>query len=72
MLPVPAMAKFTCLLNVSLKKLFCFSFEFNENWQSCSYICVLKLHQVSLNSDEKQKSFLMAHLTDVMSNKGSY
>ena len=31
------------------KKLFCFSFEFNEN------LCVLKLHQVSLNSNEKPK-----------------
>ena len=62
MLPVPSMAKFTCplwmdcLLNVSLKKLFCFSFEFSENWQSCSYICVLKLHQVSLYLNEKHNS----------------
>ena len=29
-----------------------------------SYLCVLKLRQVSSNSNEKQKSFLMTHLTD--------
>ena len=28
-----------------------------------------KLHQVSLNSNEKQKSFLMTHLTDGLSVK---
>ena len=36
-----------------VKKLFCFSFEFNENCSSCSYLCVIKLHQVYLNSNEK-------------------
>ena len=59
------------LLNVSLKN-FCFSFEFNENWWRCSYLCVLKLHQVSLNWDEKQKSFLMIHLTGGPSIKGRW
>ena len=29
-----------------LKKLFCFSFKFNENW------CVLKFHQVSMDGGE--------------------
>ena len=53
-----------------IKKLSCISFEFNENWCSCSYLCVLKLHQVSLNSNEKQKSFLMTHLKDGLSLKG--
>ena len=43
-------------------KLFCFSFLFNENWWSCSYLCVPKLHQVSLNLKEKRKK-LMTHLT---------
>ena len=28
------------------------------------YLCVLKLHKVSLNSNEKQESFLMTHLMD--------
>ena len=28
------------------------------------YLCVLKLHEVSLNSNEKQDVFLMTHLTD--------
>ena len=40
-----------------IKKLFCFSFQYNENWWSCSYLCVLTLHYVSLNLNEKQKSF---------------
>ena len=78
MLPVPSMAKFTCplwmdcLLNVSLKKLFCFSFEFSENWQNCSYICVLKLHKVSLNWMKNKKVFLMINSTDSPSVKGRW
>ena len=56
----------------AIKKLFCFSLEFNENWWNCSYLYVLKLHQVSLNSNEKQKSFLMTHLTDSPSVKGRW
>ena len=37
-----------------IKKTF-FAFHLNsyENWWICSYQCVLKLHQVSLNSNEK-------------------
>ena len=36
-------------LNVSLKNLFCFSFEFNENWWSCSYLwCVLRAGEFGL------------------------
>ena len=46
------------------KKLFCFSFEFNENWWNCSYLCILKLHQVSMNSNGKGKSLLITHLMD--------
>ena len=34
------------------------------------YECVLKLRQVSLNSNEKQKRFLMTHLMDGPSVKG--
>ena len=41
-----------------IKKLFCFSFEFNENYWNCSYLCVLIFDQVSLNLNGKQKSFL--------------
>ena len=55
-----------------IRKPFCFSFEFNENWWSCSYLCVLKLHQVSLNSNETQKSFLMTHLMVESSVKGRW
>ena len=40
-----------------IKKLLCYSFEFNENWWSFSYLWVLKLCQVSLKSNEKQKGF---------------
>ena len=29
-----------------------------------SYLCVQKLHQVSLNSNVNQKKILMTHLTD--------
>ena len=45
-----------------IKKTF-FAFHLNsyENWWICSYQCVLKLHQVSLNSNEKL--FLMIHFT---------
>ena len=28
-----------------IKKVFCCSFEFNENWWNCSYRCILKLHR---------------------------
>ena len=41
----------------NLTKLCYFLFEFNKNWQSCSYLCVLKLHQVSLNSNKNKKVF---------------
>ena len=40
-------------LRYYIQKLLGFSFDFNENWQRYSYICALKLHQVSLNSNEK-------------------
>ena len=54
------------LLNVSFEKLFGFSSEFNEIWWSCSYPCVLTLHQISLNLNEKQKQKkLMTHLIEV-------
>ena len=53
-------------------KLFCFSFEFHEYWWSCSHLCVIYLHQVSLNLNEKQKKFLMTHLTDVLSIMGRW
>ena len=40
-------------------KLFCFSSDFDATWWSCSTHYVLQLHrQVSLKSDEKQKSFI--------------
>ena len=39
-----------------IKKNF-FVFQFNEKWQSCSYLCVLKPQQVSLNLNKNQKSF---------------
>ena len=32
------------------------NFNFITDWWSCSYLCVLKLHQVSLILNEKQKS----------------
>ena len=67
----PAFLWMDHLLNVSLKN-FCFSFEFNENWWSSSYLCVLKLHQVSLNWNEIQKSFLMIHLKGGPSIKGRW
>ena len=41
----------------TVKNFYCFLFEFNEDWWSCSYLCVLKLHQVLLNSNGKQKGF---------------
>ena len=53
-----------------IKKLFGFSLEFNENWRSCSYLCVIILHQVLLNLNEKQNSFLSIHLADGPSVKG--
>ena len=28
-----------------IQKILCISFEFNENWRSCNYLCRLKLHQ---------------------------
>ena len=45
-------------LNVFDIKLLFFSSECNETWRSCSTLCVLQLHQVSLNSDEKNNSFI--------------
>ena len=44
--------------NGLLKKLFCFSSDFDENSWSYSYPCVLQFHQVSSKSDERQKSFI--------------
>ena len=44
--------------NGLLIKLFCFSSDFDETWWNCSTHWVLQLHQVSSNSDEKQKSFI--------------
>ena len=44
--------------NGLLIKLFCFSFDLDENWWSCSYPCALQFHQVSSKLDEKQKSFI--------------
>ena len=44
--------------NGLLIKLFCFSSDFNETWESCTYPCVIKFHQVSSKSNEKQKSFI--------------
>ena len=58
-------------LKCAIKKHFCFSFEFNDLW-SFSYLFVLKIHQVSLNLNEKQKKFLMTHLTDVLSIMGRW
>ena len=44
-----------CVTVLSLKKHFCFSFEFNDTWRN--FITLqLQLHQFSLNSDEKQKN----------------
>ena len=45
-------------LNVFDIKLLFFSSEWNETWWSCSNLCVLQLHQVSLNSDDKTNSFM--------------
>ena len=54
-----------------LTKLCYFLFEFNKNWRSCRYLCVVKLHEVSLTLNEKQKSFfLITHLTNGLSVKG--
>ena len=49
-----------------IKIFFCFSFEINENW------CVLKLHQVSSNLNQKQKNriVLMTQIMDNMFVKG--
>ena len=44
--------------NRPLKKLFCFSSNFDETWWNCSTQLVLQLRQVSSKSDEKQKSFI--------------
>ena len=55
-----------------MKNLFCFLFEFNENWWSCRYLCVLKLQQVSLNLNEKQKRFFNDNLTNGLSVKGRW
>ena len=33
--------------------------KFNENLRGCRYLCVLKIHQVSWNSNEKQKCFFI-------------
>ena len=60
--PFPLCKIFTILLtlwnseqkNGLLMKLFCFSSDFDETWWSCSYSLVLKFHQVSSKSDEKQ------------------
>ena len=46
--------------NGLLIKLFCFSSDCDETWWSCSYPCVLQLHQVSSKSDERPKSLLIA------------
>ena len=48
---------------------FIFSFVLHSNSMKLGkivvrYLCVLKLLKVSLNSNEKQESFLMTHLTD--------
>ena len=53
-------------LNVSLKNLF----VFHLNSMNISEVSVLKLHQFSLNSKEKHKSFLMTHLMDDPSVRG--
>ena len=56
--------KFTCplrtdhQLNVLCIKHFCFSLIFDKIWWCCSTLCVLQILQVSLNSDEKEKSFM--------------
>ena len=44
-----------------------FSSEFNETWWSWSTLCVPQLHQVSINSDEKQNVLYRTHLTDGLS-----
>ena len=41
----------------NLTKLCYFLFEFNKNWRSCRYLCVVKLHEVSLTLNEKQNFF---------------
>ena len=42
----------------AINKTFLFLSDFDETWWSCSTHCVLRFHQVSSKSDEKQKSFI--------------
>ena len=53
-----------------IKKPSCFSFEFNANLWSCSYLCVLNLHQIF--QMKNKKVFLMTHLTDGLSINGRW
>ena len=58
-----------CVIEIFL---FVFHLKFNENWWSCSYLCELKLHQVSLNLNENKKVALMKNLTDGLSIMGRW
>ena len=60
---LPACNGQTIFKCVNIKTFFLFFIQIQ--W-SCSYLYLLKLHQVSLNSNEKQKSFLMTHLMDAV------
>ena len=62
-----------CPLNVSLKNFFVYHLNSMKIGKVVSsYLCVLKLHQVSLNLNENQKRYFITHLMDGLSIKGRW